>query len=267
MPMNSLANSVCNSSISFSLVKPVGHSSNGLSGTKNSALKKPAASLPLSGRPCCDTTVMTSGWRSRISRILLTIGMPASSDMVGGIEARIHRLPSSSVGRNSLPSRDPRKPDDDEKDQPDRDRELALGQRPVQHRRVDARACRARRWSRPRSTCSGSSSEAQARRDREGREQRADQRIGVGARHRAEDLALDALHGEQRNEGRDDDRGGEEHRAVDLQGADQDQAQPVGPARQARRSLRARSDRGPTCPRPAACSSACRSSGGAWKFR
>ena len=35
--------------------------------------------------------------------------MPASSDMVGGIVARIHRLPSSSVGKNSLPSRDPRK--------------------------------------------------------------------------------------------------------------------------------------------------------------
>ena len=48
----------------------VGHSSNGFSGTKNSALKKPEASLPLSGRPCCETTVMTSGWRSRISRIL-----------------------------------------------------------------------------------------------------------------------------------------------------------------------------------------------------
>ena len=95
---------------SFSLVSPAGHSSNGFSGTKNSALKNPAASLPSSGRPCCETTVMTSGWRSRISRIRLTIGMPASSEMVGGIDARIHRLPSSSVGRNSLPSREPRKP-------------------------------------------------------------------------------------------------------------------------------------------------------------
>ncbi len=30
----------------------VGHSSNGFNGTKNSALKNPAASLPSSGRPC-----------------------------------------------------------------------------------------------------------------------------------------------------------------------------------------------------------------------
>jgi hypothetical protein len=29
--------------------------------------------------------------------------------MVGGMVARIHRFPSSSVGRNSLPSREPRK--------------------------------------------------------------------------------------------------------------------------------------------------------------
>ena len=61
MPVNSLANSACSSSISFSLVMSEGHSSNGLSGTKNSALKNPAASLPLSGRPCWETTVMTSG--------------------------------------------------------------------------------------------------------------------------------------------------------------------------------------------------------------
>ena len=41
----------------------------------------------MSGRPCCETTVMTSGWRSRISRILrVAVGMPASSEMVGGID-------------------------------------------------------------------------------------------------------------------------------------------------------------------------------------
>src|ERR1700674_5352586 len=54
MPVNSLLNSACSSSISLSLSMPFGHSSNGLSGTKNSALKKPVASLPLSGRPCDD---------------------------------------------------------------------------------------------------------------------------------------------------------------------------------------------------------------------
>ena len=90
------------------------------------------------------------------------------------------------------------------------------------------------------STCSGSSSDARHRRHREGRDQRADQRIAVGPRHRTEDLAFDALHGEQRDECRDDDRGGEEHRPVDLQRADQDQAQPIGPARQARAIAAAR---------------------------
>src|SRR5215468_6199146 len=35
------------------------------------------------------------------------IGMPASSDMVGGMDALIHRFPSSSVGKNSLPNLDP----------------------------------------------------------------------------------------------------------------------------------------------------------------
>ena len=33
----------------------------GFSGTKNSALKKPVASVPSSGRPCCETTDCTSG--------------------------------------------------------------------------------------------------------------------------------------------------------------------------------------------------------------
>jgi hypothetical protein len=38
------------------------------------------------------------------------IGIPALSDIVGGMDARIQRLPSSSVGKNSLPSRDPMTP-------------------------------------------------------------------------------------------------------------------------------------------------------------
>jgi hypothetical protein len=105
MPGNSAANCFCTSSTSFSLVMPGFHSSNGFKGTKNSALLKPEASLPLSGRPCCETTVMVSGCESRISRIRVTDGIAASSEMVGGIDARIHRLPSSSAGRNSVPRR------------------------------------------------------------------------------------------------------------------------------------------------------------------
>ena len=40
--------------------------------------------------------------------------MPASSEMVGGMVARIHKLPSSSAGKNSLPSRVSRKPTNSE---------------------------------------------------------------------------------------------------------------------------------------------------------
>ena len=56
-------------------------------------------------------------------------------------------------------------------------------------------------------TCSGIRKEHQHRRDREGRQQRSDQRVAVGPRHRAEDLTFDALHGEKRNEGRERDDG------------------------------------------------------------
>ena len=204
---------------------------------------------------------MTSGWRSRISRILLTSGMPASSDMVGGIAARIQRLPSSSAGRNSLPSREPSKPLTSEKDQSDRDRDLAM-----LRATSAAPACRSRRSARTTMRLGlldmlGQQQRGQARRHREGREQRADQRVAIGARHRTEDLAFDALHGEQRHEGRDGDRGGEEHGLVDLQRADQDDPQPVGPGRVARRIGRRASDRVPTVPPARCCSSCCRSSG------
>ena len=47
--------------VSFSLSMPAGQVSKGFSGTKNSALKNPVASVPSSGRPCCETTVCTSG--------------------------------------------------------------------------------------------------------------------------------------------------------------------------------------------------------------
>ena len=56
----------------------------------------------------------------------------------------------------------------------------------------------------------------QHRRHREGRDHRADQRIGIGARHRPEDLAFHALHREQRQERRDRDDHRKEDRLVDL---------------------------------------------------
>ena len=57
-PGSSLLNSVWISSVSFSLVRPRGHSSKGLSGANNSTFENGEASLPSSGRPCCETTVM-----------------------------------------------------------------------------------------------------------------------------------------------------------------------------------------------------------------
>src|SRR5262245_23480576 len=56
---------------------------------------------------------------------------------------------------------------------------------------------------------------AKRRRDREGGDQTAGQGVGVGLRHRPEDVAFDSAQGEQRNEARDDDAGGEEDRAID----------------------------------------------------
>ncbi len=47
--------------VSSSLSWVPGHSLAGFSGAKNSALNRPAASVPSSGRPCCDTTNSTSG--------------------------------------------------------------------------------------------------------------------------------------------------------------------------------------------------------------
>ena len=62
-------------------------------------------------------------------------------------------------------------------------------------------------------------------------------RIGIGPRHRPEDLAFDALHREQRQEGRDRDDDRKEDRLVDLDRAGQDPVQLVA---EPRRTLRCR---------------------------
>ena len=133
---------------------------------------------------------------------------------------------------------------DDEEDQSDRDRDPPVRERPAQHRRID-RAQPAHDDGLDFRDAFRKQQRGEARRHREGRDQRADQRISVGPRHRAENLAFDALHGEQRNESRDDDRGGEKHRAVDLQRADQNEPQPVVPQFKARRNRCRASDRRP----------------------
>ena len=74
-------------------------------------------------------------------------------------------------------------------------------------------------------------------RDREGGEQAADQRVGVGLGHRPEDVALDARHREQRQEADDDDRRREEDRPVHLGAGDGDGAEPPGQAARRRLTL------------------------------
>ena len=65
--------------------------------------------------------------------------------------------------------------------------------------------------------------------DGEGRDQGPGQRVAVGARHGAEDLALDSLHGEQRHETGHRDERREQNRLVHLHGADQNQPQAIRP--------------------------------------
>jgi hypothetical protein len=69
----------------------------------------------------------------------------------------------------------------------------------------------------------------QHRCDGESRDQCAGERVAIGAGHGPEDLAFDALHGEQRDERSDGDHHGEQHRPIHLQGADVNQPQPVAP--------------------------------------
>ncbi len=80
------------------------HSARGLSGTENSAVLKPLTSVPSSGRPSWLTTVMTSGKEARISRDCLVRRAASLGEMDSGIVTRTQREPSSSLGRNSLPS-------------------------------------------------------------------------------------------------------------------------------------------------------------------
>jgi hypothetical protein len=119
-------------------------------------------------------------------------------------------------------------PDHAEEYQADQSHGLATAERPVQHRLVDE-AQRPHQQRLDLVDLIRQHQRGQRRRDGERREQGAGERIAIGLRHRAEDLALDPLHGEQRHERRNSDGSGEEDRVVDLHGADQDQSQPVRP--------------------------------------
>src|SRR4051812_13321467 len=118
-------------------------------------------------------------------RMRATVSMPASSVMVGGITPRIQRLPSSSFGKNSVPSLAPSSP------------QIARNAIAIV---VKTYAC-------------------------------PEQGIGIGARHRAKDLAFHALNGEQRQECCDRDHHREKNRPVDLDRRCQDAAQFFGQLR------------------------------------
>ena len=178
-------------------------------------------------------------------------GSPASSPMVGGIEARIHKLPSSSAGKNSLPSHSVSNPVIATNATAQNYDRAPMRERPSQGRRVDPA-------QHPHDDCLslldalGKEERRQHRRDCEGRDQRADQRKRIGARHRAENLAFDALHREQRHEGRDRNQTREEDGFVDLQGARENNSQSISPGAGNRGICGPASDRGQNVRRPAA---------------
>ncbi len=210
---------------------------------------------------------MTSGWRSRISRIFVVDRHrrpPARSSAAStrGSTDCLPRAPAGTRCRAATPASAAMS-----------NRNAAPIATMVRRWRATsaAPACKSRRSARTTmvsvsSTCSGSRNEASTGVTVKVASKRPDQREAVGSRHRTEDLAFDALHGEQRNERRDRDRGGKEDRLVDLQRAGQDHPQPIGPAA-APPDRRSWSDRRPSVPRRAARSSRCRSAGLAWKFR
>ena len=72
------------------------------------------------------------------------------------------------------------------------------------------------------------------RRHREGRDHGTKQRIGIGARHRTEDLAFHALHGEQWQEGCDRNEHREEDRFIHLDRAVENTVQPLRQAQRRR---------------------------------
>ena len=72
IPGNLAVSSSDSRRVSLALSMPDGQVSKGFRGTKNSALKKPEASVPSSGRPCWEMTVWTSGYFFITARISLT---------------------------------------------------------------------------------------------------------------------------------------------------------------------------------------------------
>ena len=96
------------SSTSSAFVRPARQVSYGRRSTSSSLRFGPNGSVPESFRPVWEATRLTSG-DSRISRrIRRAISADFSTEMPAGRLARIQMTPSSSWGRNSVPSELPR---------------------------------------------------------------------------------------------------------------------------------------------------------------
>ena len=177
--------------------------SNGFSGTKNSALKKPVASVPSSGRPCCETTVidLRDSSRSLAHPVDVAVRPPRARSTAARWRGSTDCLPRA-CGRNSRPSAGTISAARPNSSTGAGQRHDAVGQR-----EVAAPARRRRR--RPRTSRVSAfpddlrqQQRTQRRRDREGGDQAAGDGIGIGLRHRAEDVAFDAGQREQRHEAR-----------------------------------------------------------------
>jgi hypothetical protein len=149
-------------------------------------------------------------------RMRATLSMPAPSVMVGGSSARIQRFPPPAWAGTRC--RAAEHAADREKAETDDRRDLVaahskrqqdvVGLTDLPHQDGFHLLDPFRQQDR-----------GQHRRHGEGRDHRADQGVGIGARHRAENLTFHALHGEQRQEGGDSDDDRKENRLVDSMAA------------------------------------------------
>ena len=213
-PRNSPSSLSANSFTSRFLVRPAGHSSIGLSGTKNSATNEPSGSVASSPRPCSEATVtygrITSGSPCESSPTVSTRlrGRWWGAAIRPDPEVALFKLGQEFGAELSCPNRR-----HDKKGQRDHGRRSRIAYR--KRRAPSDRPCGSyepRKRSRSPPACPATHGR-QHRGDRKCRNHRARQRVGVCARHRTENLTLDALHCEQGQKRRD----GDEHREkIDL---------------------------------------------------
>ena len=196
-------------------VIPSRHSSIGRSGTLNSRLKKLVTSVPSSGRPTWDMTPRTSGTEAMTSRSLGAIRAASSRETVRGIRARIQRLPSSSSGMNSAPSpgssaivKASRPPIEKQRRQAEAEDVVQDAAVDPLHRPVNERLLLLRLVV--------EQERAEDRGERHRQEECPEDGEGIGRGHRPEEGARGAAHGEERQEGADDDQRREEERPLDL---------------------------------------------------